>query len=141
MRRHPPSNNSRGPARPNPLLLCGLALLLFALWRVYSAHGDLHELHESLNKPPGAAAARPPADVQVGGARPWSWLGCVQPTNNSGSHCAFLLLLLLLLQVIMQEDEDVLFRNATSKPLNVILVRHTSACASALAPQSRCAAS
>lgn len=32
------------------------------------------------------------------------------------------LLLSLLSQVIMPDDEDVLFRNATSKPMNVILV-------------------
>jgi hypothetical protein len=31
-------------------------------------------------------------------------------------------LLLLLSQVIMPNDEDVLFKNATSKPMNVILV-------------------
>lgn len=75
MRRHAPAiNNSsrrQGPFR-HPLLLLGLVVLAFALYRVFVMHGDLHELHESLNqqaqKAAGAgagAAAGAPADVQV----------------------------------------------------------------------------
>lgn len=65
MRRHAPVNNhSSSRSRRNPLLLGGLALLLFAIYRVYSIHGDLHELHETLNQQQNAVEAS--ADVQVG---------------------------------------------------------------------------
>jgi hypothetical protein len=151
MRRHPPSNNnssSRGARAANPLLLCGVALLLFAIWRVCSIHGDLHELHESLNKPSSGSAAQaaPPADVQVGrvqlpvSVRHGSGLCPATTTSSSNSSnsikCEYFLMLLLLLQVIMPEDEDVLFRNATNKPLKVILVRLLCCHSVMLAPLS-----
>lgn len=65
MRRHAPINNSNSSRRRNPLLLCGLGLLLYALYRVYSIHGDLHELHQTLNNQQGAIQ-QSQADVQVG---------------------------------------------------------------------------
>jgi hypothetical protein len=76
MRRHaPPTNNSsrRRGAFGQPLLLLGLLVVVFALYRVFVMHGDLHELHQSLNKhaknekaaAEAGAGAGAPADVQV----------------------------------------------------------------------------
>lgn len=63
MRRHV-NNSSSSSRKRNPLLLFGLGLLLYALFRVYSLHADLHELHQSLNGQRGTGAAAP-VDVQV----------------------------------------------------------------------------
>jgi hypothetical protein len=72
MRRHAPTiNNSsrRQGLFKHPLLLLGLLVLVFALYRVFVMHGDLHELHESLKQQAqnqrAADAYGAPADVQV----------------------------------------------------------------------------
>jgi len=116
MRRHV-NNSSSSSRKRNPLLLFGLGLLLYALFRVYSLHADLHELHQSLNGQRGTGAAAP-VDVQVSfsAACPLSGLAC-----NIARWCSPAWI--LFLQVIMPEENDMLFLNASSKGLGTILVR------------------
>lgn len=78
MRRQAPINNhSSSRSRRSPLLLGALALLLFAIYRVYSIHGDLQELHQTLNQQQNAVEAS--ADVLQ--------VGQIDSSSNSGCGC------------------------------------------------------